>query len=115
MILEGYQNFHIPGSFPIATSSDATAEDIDMLIDFDKSNVCKDSRIFIHCWAGDAANAVAKTLIEVGFTNVHAAGPQGTAGIWDWKAAGYELVYNDTFSADEKRFQPECLKHCDAM
>ena len=81
-----------------------------MLVDFTSTNVCKDSRIFVHCWSGISGNMVAKTLIELVFTNVHAAGPQGSAGIWDWKTAEWELVYNDTFEAST--LQPDCMKAC---
>jgi len=106
--LEGWESFHIPGSFPIDVyPSDTPASEVEMLVPFDESNICKDSRIFLHCWSGFSANKVAKTLIELNFTNVHAAGPVKAAGIWDWKEAGYELVYNDTFDAEA--LQPDCL------
>lgn len=114
-LLEGWENFHIPGSFPINVfPPDTPADEVDMLVDFTASNVCKDSRIFVHCWSGISANRVAQTLIELGFTNVHAAGPQGSAGILDWKIAGYELVYGDTFDAEAKHLQPKCMKACQA-
>merc|ERR1712127_785892 len=83
---------------------------VTMLVDFTSTNVCKDSRIFVHCWSGISGNRVAQTLIELGFTNVHAAGPEGSAGIWDWKKAGWELVYNDTFNASA--LQPSCIGVC---
>mmetsp|Transcript_3312 Transcript_3312/g.3523 ORF Transcript_3312/g.3523 Transcript_3312/m.3523 type:complete len:86 (+) Transcript_3312:865-1122(+) len=85
-----------------------------MLVDFTSTNVCKDSRVFVHCWSGISGNMVAQTLIELGFTNVHAAGPESNAGIWDWKTAGYEIVENDKFDANEKRFQPSCMDACTA-
>lgn len=111
LLLKGWDSFHIPGSCPIGVfPPDTPADEIDMIVDFTSSNVCKDSRIFVHCWAGTSANRVSQTLIELGFTNVHAAGPQGSAGIWDMKEAGYELIENDTFDASEKRFQPMCAK-----
>lgn len=113
LLLDGWETFHIPGSFPIAVfPPDTPADEVEMLVDFTSTNVCKDARIFVHCWSGIAGNRVAQTLIELGFTNVHAAGPQGTAGIWDWKAAGYELVHDDTFDAME--LQPECMSACGA-
>lgn len=110
-LLEGWQSFHIPGSYPIDVFPATTLpEDVEMLVDFTSTNVCKDSRIFLHCWSGISANMVAKTLIELGFTNVHVAGPEGTAGIWDWKNDGYELIYNDTFV--EEQMIPECITNC---
>ena len=114
-VLEGWESFHIPGSYPVNIfPSDTPASEVQMLVDFDSSTACKDARIFVHCWVGVAANMVAKTLIELGFTNIHAAGPQGSAGIWDWKAAGYDLVMNDTFDAEESRLQPACIDMCEA-
>lgn len=115
LLLEGWETFHIPGSFPIGVfPPDTPANEVDMIVDFASSNVCKDSRIFVHCWSGISGNMVAKTLIELGFTNVHAAGPQGSAGIWDWKTAGYEVVMGDTFDAMEPRLQPTCIDMCEA-
>jgi len=115
LLLQGYESFHIPGSYPITVfPPDTPADEVDMLVDFTSTNVCKDSRVFVHCWSGISGNMVAQTLIELGFTNVHAAGPEGNAGIWDWKTAGYELVENDKFDADEKRFQPSCMDACTA-
>lgn len=109
MVLEGWQDFHIPGSYPINVyPANTPASEVKMLVDFTKTNVCKDSRIFVHCWSGISGNRVAKTLIELGFTNVHAAGPQGSAGVWDWKEAGYELVYGDVFV--KKKMKPKCFK-----
>jgi len=113
LLLEGWQTLHIPGSYPITVFPPTTpAEDVDMLVDFTSSNTCKDARVFVHCWSGISGNMVAKTLIELGFTNVHAAGPEGSAGMWDWAAAGYDVVYNDTFVAEETRFHPACIKQC---
>jgi len=115
LLLQGYETFHIPGSYPITVFPPTTpADEVDMLVDFTSTNVCKDSRVFVHCWSGISGNMVAQTLIELGFTNVHAAGPEGNAGIWDWKTAGYELVENDKFDANEKRFQPSCMDACTA-
>ena len=115
LLLEGWETFHIPGSYPINVfPPDTPAAEVEMLVDFASSNVCKDARIFVHCWSGISGNMVARTLIELGFTNVHAAGPQGSAGILDWKIAGYELVYGDTFDAEAKHLQPECMKACQA-
>jgi len=115
LLLEGYETLHIPGSYPITVFPPETpVDEVDMLVDFTSTNVCKDSRVFVHCWSGISGNMVAKTLIKLGFTNVHAAGPEGGAGIWDWKAAGYELVENDKFDANEKRFQPSCMDACTA-
>jgi len=115
LLLEGWETFHIPGSYPINVfPADTPAAEVDMLVDFASSNVCKDSRIFVHCWSGISGNRVSQTLIELGFTNVHAAGPQGTAGIWDWKMAGYKIVEGDTFDASEKRLQPACIDMCKA-
>ena len=85
-----------------------------MLVDFTKTNVFKDGRIFVHCWSGISGNRVAKTLIDLGFTNVHAVGPQGNAGIWDWIAAGYDFTYVDKFDASEPRLQPACMDACNA-
>merc|ERR1719232_132205 len=111
--LAGWEEFHIPGSFPIAMYPiDVPADEVEMLVPFDSSVVCKDSRIFLHCWSGNSANYVAKTLIEMGFTNIHAMGPQFHAGIWDWKENGWELVYNDTFDPTEERLQPKCIDAC---
>jgi len=115
LLLQGYESFHIPGSYPITVfPADTSADEVDMLVDFTSTNVCKDSRVFVHCWSGISGNMVAQTLIKLGFTNVHAAGPEGNAGIWDWKTAGYELVENDKFDANEKRFQPSCMDACTA-
>jgi rhodanese-related sulfurtransferase len=115
LLLEGWETIHIPGSFPINVfPPDTPANEVEMLVDFASSKVCKDARIFVHCWSGNAGNMVAKTLIELGFTNVHAAGPQGSAGMWQWRDAGYELVMGDTFNAEEKRFQPACIDMCNA-
>jgi len=115
LLLEGYETLHIPGSYPITVFPPNTpVDEVDMLVDFTSTNVCKDSRVFVHCWSGNSGNVVAKTLIKLGFTNVHAAGPEGSAGIWDWRAAGYELVENDKFDANEKRFQPSCMDACTA-
>jgi len=115
LLLEGWETFHIPGSYPVNMFPPSTpASEVEMLIDFDSSNLCKDARIFVHCWSGISGNMVAKTLIELGFTNIHAAGPQGSAGIWDWKAAGYDIVMNDSFNAEESRFQPSCIDMCEA-
>jgi rhodanese-related sulfurtransferase len=112
---EGWETIHIPGSFPIDIfPPDTPANEVDMLVDFASSKVCKDARIFVYCWSGRSANMVAKTLIELGFTNVHAAGPQGSAGIREWRDAGYEVVIGDTFNAEEKRFQPACIDMCNA-
>lgn len=111
MVLEGWETFHIPGSYPINVFPPTTpADEVEMLVDFSSSNVCKDARIFVHCWSGIAGNMVANTLIELGFTNVHAAGPQGSAGMWNWRAAGYESVEDDTFNAEE--MQPACMNMC---
>ena len=111
LILEGWQDFHIPGSYPINVyPADTPASEVNMLVDFTKTNVCKDSRIFVHCWSGISGNRVAKTLIKLGFTNVHAAGPQGSAGVWDWKEAGYELVYDDVF--EKKKMKPMIENFC---
>lgn len=109
-VLEGWESFHIPGSYPINVyPANTPTEEVEMLVDFTSTNVCKDSRIFVHCWTGISGNRVAKTLIELGFTNVHAAGPQGSAGVWDWKTAGYELTYNDTFMPNNV---PSCMNTC---
>eukprot|EP00586_Coscinodiscus_wailesii_P005831 CAMPEP_0172486180 /NCGR_PEP_ID=MMETSP1066-20121228/14653_1 /TAXON_ID=671091 /ORGANISM="Coscinodiscus wailesii, Strain CCMP2513" /LENGTH=222 /DNA_ID=CAMNT_0013251973 /DNA_START=100 /DNA_END=768 /DNA_ORIENTATION=+ len=113
LLLEGWETVHIPESYPLGVPGATPAAEVDMLVDFTSSNVCKDSRIFVHCWSGTSANMVAKTLIELGFTNVHVAGPAGTAGIWDWINAGYEVVKGDKFDPNEKRFHPECMKHCE--
>ena len=115
MTLEGWETIHIPGSFPINVfPPDTPADEVDMLVDFASSKVCKDARIFVHCWSGISGNMVAQTLIELGFTNVHAAGPQGSAGMWNWRDAGYEVVMNDTFDAEEKDLQPACMDMCEA-
>lgn len=114
LLLEGYQDFHIPYSYPINLFPPNTpADEVELLIDFAASNICKDSRVFVHCWSGISGNRAAQTLVDMGFTNVHAAGPQGTAGIWDWKKAGYPLVFDDTFNKDEDRFHPRCLDMCE--
>mmetsp|Transcript_24475 Transcript_24475/g.27873 ORF Transcript_24475/g.27873 Transcript_24475/m.27873 type:complete len:226 (+) Transcript_24475:299-976(+) len=113
LLLEGYESFHIPGSYPITFfPPDTPLDEVDMLVDFTSTSVCKDSRVFVHCWSGISGNRVAKSLIALGFTNVHAAGPEGSAGIWDWVTAGYEVVENDTFDASEERFQPSCMDAC---
>mmetsp|Transcript_23318 Transcript_23318/g.30422 ORF Transcript_23318/g.30422 Transcript_23318/m.30422 type:complete len:217 (-) Transcript_23318:208-858(-) len=113
MILEGWETIHIPGSFPITVfPPDTPPGDVEMLVDFASSKVCKDARIFVHCWNGITGNMVADTLIQLGFTNVHAAGPEGNAGMWDWRDAGYEVVRGDTFNVEEKRFQPACIDMC---
>ena len=115
LLLEGWETFHIPGSYPINVfPPDTPAAEVEMLVDFASSNVCKDARIFVHCWSGISGNMVARTLIELGFTNVHAAGPQGSAGMWDWKTAGYEVTMGDTFNAMEPRLQPACIDMCEA-
>lgn len=111
LLLEGWETFHIPGSYPINVfPPDQPVEDIDMLVDFQSSNVCKDSRIFVHCWSGISGNMVAKSLIALGFTNVHAAGPAGSAGMWDWIEAGYDVVRGDIFNAH--KMQPSCAEKC---
>jgi len=116
LLLEGWETFHIPGSYPINVfPPDQPVEDIAMLVDFTSTNVCKDSRIFVHCWSGISGNRVAKSLIALGFTNVHAAGPQGTAGVWDWKMAGYDLVYGDVFDASAPRLMPACMNACPSV
>ena len=113
LILEGWQNFHIPGSFPITVFlPDTPVDEVELLVDFTSTNVCKDSRIFVHCWSGISGNRVAQTLIKLGFTNVHAAGPEGSAGICDWQAAGYDVVYGDMFDANAKNLQPKCMEAC---
>uniref|UniRef100_A0A7S2EYR1 Rhodanese domain-containing protein n=1 Tax=Trieres chinensis TaxID=1514140 RepID=A0A7S2EYR1_TRICV len=114
IVLDGWESFHIPGSFPLDLPSNEgrPLEEIEMLVNFMSSNVCKDSRIFIHCWVGVAANRWAETLVKLGFTNLHAAGPEGNSGIWQWKAAGYPLEYDDTFNPKKKKFEPKCLKKC---
>ena len=113
LFLEGWQTFHIPGSFPINVfPPDQPVEDVNMLVDFASSDVCKDSRIFVHCWSGISGNRVSQTLIDLGFTNVHAAGPEGSAGIWDWKTAGYDIIENDTFDPSLAKFQPDCIDTC---
>ena len=72
LLLEGWESFHIPGSFPITVfPADTAVDEVDMLVDFTRTNVCKDSRVFVHCWSGISGNRVAQTLIELGFTNVH--------------------------------------------
>ena len=83
-----------------------------MLVDFTSTNVCKDSPIFVHCWSGISGNRVSQTLINLGFTNVHAAGPEGSTGMWDWRNAGYDVVYNDVFDASAPRLQPACMDAC---
>mmetsp|Transcript_5796 Transcript_5796/g.8644 ORF Transcript_5796/g.8644 Transcript_5796/m.8644 type:complete len:236 (+) Transcript_5796:121-828(+) len=111
LLLEGWETVHIPGSFPIdAIPADQPPENITMLVDFQSSNICKDSRIFVHCWSGISANKVAKSLIALGFTNVHAAGPAGSAGLWDWITAGYDVFRGDTF--DPEDYVPSCIE-CD--
>jgi len=111
MLLEGWETLHIPGSYPINVfPADTPASEITMLVDFASSNVCKDSRIFVHCWSGLAGNRVSQSLIELGFTNVHAAGPASNAGMWQWKDAGYDVVYDDTF--DPVSMQPDCIRAC---
>merc|ERR1719270_2794651 len=113
LLLEGWEDFHIPGSFPVTIfPPDTPADEVEMLVDFNSSVACKDSRIFVHCWSGISGNMVAKTLIELGFTNGHAAGPQGSAGIWAWKENGWEIVYDDTFDPTEERLQPKCIDTC---
>ena len=109
LLLQGWETFHIPGSYPINVfPPDIPAAEVKMLVDFNSSNVCKDSRIFVHCWSGISGNMVAKTLIELGFTNVHAAGPAGSAGMWDWMKAGYEVTENDTY----KPMVAKCMNTC---
>eukprot|EP00588_Corethron_pennatum_P015470 CAMPEP_0194280890 /NCGR_PEP_ID=MMETSP0169-20130528/19120_1 /TAXON_ID=218684 /ORGANISM="Corethron pennatum, Strain L29A3" /LENGTH=156 /DNA_ID=CAMNT_0039025785 /DNA_START=527 /DNA_END=997 /DNA_ORIENTATION=- len=107
--LEGWENFHIPGSYPIGVDPNLSADKVEMIVDFSLSNVCKDSRIFVHCWSGIQGNKVARILVDLGFTNVHAAGPQGSAGIWQWKKKGWELTYDDTFSSERV---PKCITEC---
>jgi len=107
--LEGWENFHIPGSYPIGVDPNLPADKVEMIVDFSLSNVCKDSRIFVHCWSGIQGNKVARILVDLGFTNVHAAGPQGSAGIWQWKQKGWELTYDDTFSSERV---PKCITEC---
>lgn len=113
LLLEGWETLHIPGSYPISVfPPDTPVEEVDMLVDFTSTNVCKDSRIFVHCWSGISGNRVAQTLIDLGFTNVHAAGPEGSAGMWNWRDAGYDVVYDDVFDASEPRLQPACMNAC---
>mmetsp|Transcript_19466 Transcript_19466/g.33436 ORF Transcript_19466/g.33436 Transcript_19466/m.33436 type:complete len:197 (-) Transcript_19466:64-654(-) len=112
-VLEGWETIHIPGSYPINVFPPETpANEVEMLVDFTFGNMCKDARIFVHCWSGIAGNMVAKTLIELGFTDVHAAGPQGSAGMWAWRDAGYDVVMGDTFNAEQ--LQPWCIDTCKA-
>jgi rhodanese-related sulfurtransferase len=113
----GWETSHIPGSYPVKMSSidcsDSTSGVCDpyTLDEFRGSDICRDARIFVHCWTGILGNAAAKTLVsELGFTNVHAAGPQGNAGFNQWDANEWEIKEGDTYKAE--KLVPECAKIC---
>lgn len=109
-LLPGWQTEHIPGSFP--TDIDCLTGDCDALTlsHFLSSGACLDAKIFVHCLVGVAANNAAKILIDLGFTNLYAAGPQGTAGYFQRKDMGYPIVYEDMYDSD--KFVPECAAKC---
>ena len=110
-ILPGWQTEHIPGSYP--TDIDCLTGNCDALTlsSFLSSGLCLDAKIFVHCWVGVAANAAVQTLIGLGFTNLYAAGPEGSAGYFEWKGMGYPVVYDDTYEAN--KLVPLCAKKCD--
>ena len=109
-LLPGWQTEHIPGSFP--TNNACLTGDCDALTlyDFLASDACLDAKIFVHCWVGVAANQAVEKLVQMGFTHLYAAGPQGSAGYFAWKGAGYPVVYDDVYHPGS--LVPDCAAAC---
>jgi len=109
--LPGWKTSHIPGSYltPLNGCLDGSKTDCFSLDDFLSSTVCLDARIYVHCWVGVAANNAVEKLVELGFTNLHATGPEGSAGFLAWKANGWETVEDDTYDNVKP---PKCPEKC---
>ena len=67
-----------------------------------------DAKIFVHCWRGSKANAAVEKLVQMGFTNLYAAGPVGSAGFLNWEG---DVDTDDVYQPD--RMIPQCAKACD--
>lgn len=107
--LPGWETAHIPGSYPVQVDcADGSCESLS-LDEFLSNDVCLDKRIFVHCWIGVLANVAVEKMVQLGFTNLHAAGPEGSSGFIQWAANGWETVEDDKYNPHRK---PKCAKKC---
>lgn len=111
LFLPGWKDSHIPGSYliPLTGCLDGSGTNCFSLDDFLSNGICLDARIYVHCWVGVAANNAVEKLVQLGFTNLHATGPEGSAGFLVWSANGWETVEDDTYDTVTP---PTCMEEC---